>query len=50
MTELELKLRKQRYDRTYYERHREKVKARALAWYYSHKEQRRQYMLAYKKL
>lgn len=50
MTEDELRLHRQRYQRTYYLRHREECIARAKAWYSGHKEQRRQHMLAYNKL
>ena len=50
MTEEELRLRRQRYQRTYYLRHREACIKRAKDWYNEHKEYRRAYMLTYNKL
>lgn len=47
MTEVERKMRRIKYGKTYYQKHREACIERAKAWYNAHKEYRRLYMLAY---
>lgn len=47
MTEIERKMRRSKYGKTYYQKHREACIERAKAWYNAHKEHRRLYMLAY---
>ena len=47
MTEIERKMRRSKYGKTYYQKHREACIERAKAWYNAHKEYRRLYMLAY---
>lgn len=47
MIEVERKMRRSKYGKTYYQKHREACIERAKAWYNAHKEYRRLYMLAY---
>lgn len=41
MTEVERKMRRSKYGKTYYQKHREACIERAKAWYNAHKEYRR---------
>ncbi len=44
MTEVERKMRRSKYGKTYYQKHREACIERAKAWYNAHKEYRRLYL------